>query len=607
MRWLEYIMTTKIQLLEFDWYFSYGAGNKIDFTENTVTQILGPNGYGKSSIPLILEEICYNKNSKGISKAEIPNRYGPGGTWGRLTFTKDDDLYVIETDRKTSIKVKLSKNGEDISSHTATGTFKLIEDLLGNDFKTFSQLVYQNTNSSLQFLSATDTNRKKFLIDLLHLEEYVGKFDAFKDAVKTASTEVVRIQAQIETVESWLKSNKADNLEEIELDYVDTDTSTLEKDIAKLSLDIANIKKSNSLIAQNNKYKELLQGIDIAAITALPFNEMLSYDEEQKQLGSISGLEKAAATHLKKLRGLADTCPTCEQCVDTEFKSNLIAEEEDKVKNLAIESKKLSDSIASIKNSNEQYSEKARKIKDWEELYRSIDFDLPTEAVDKADLEKELTKLELELNQRHKDIEAVRKHNEAANKQNSRIQVIVEQTETFKNQLSTLEKSLEKKMHLLSLLEILKKAFSTNGLLAYKIENLVKDLEELTNEYLAELSDGRFTIDFSVVSDKLNVNITDNFKSININALSSGELARVNTATLLALRKLMNSLSKSKINVLFLDEVISVLDEQGKEKLIEVLLEEDLNTYIVSHSWQHPLVSKLEIIKENNISRIEYA
>lgn len=600
-------MTTKIQLLEFDWYFSYGAGNKIDFTENTVTQILGPNGYGKSSIPLILEEICYNKNSKGISKAEIPNRYGPGGTWGRLTFTKDDDLYVIETDRKTSIKVKLSKNGEDISSHTATGTFKLIEDLLGNDFKTFSQLVYQNTNSSLQFLSATDTNRKKFLIDLLHLEEYVGKFDAFKDAVKTASTEVVRIQAQIETVESWLKSNKADNLEEIDLDYVDTDTSILEKDIAKLSLDIANIKKSNSLIAQNNKYKELLQGIDIAAITALPFNEMLSYDEEQKQLGSISGLEKAAATHLKKLRGLADTCPTCEQCVDTRFKSNLIAEEEDKVKNLAIESKKLSNSIASIKNSNEQYSEKARKIKDWEDLYRSIDFDLPTEAVDKADLEKELTKLEFELDQRHKDIEAVRKHNEAANKHNSRIQVIVEQTETFKDQLSTLEKSLEKKMHLLSLLEILKKAFSTNGLLAYKIENLVKDLEELTNEYLAELSDGRFTIDFSVVSDKLNVNITDNFKSININALSSGELARVNTATLLALRKLMNSLSKSKINVLFLDEVISVLDEQGKEKLIEVLLEEDLNTYIVSHSWQHPLVSKLEVIKENNISRIEYA
>ena len=68
----------------------------------------------------------------------------------------------------------------------------------------------------------------------------------------------------------------------------------------------------------------------------------------------------------------------------------------------------------------------------------------------------------------------------------------------------------------------------------------------------------------------------------------------------------MNSISKSQINVLFLDEVVSVLDDQGKEKLVEVLLEENLNTYIVSHSWQHPLLAKLEVVKEDNISRVEH-
>ena len=183
----------------------------------------------------------------------------------------------------------------------------------------------------------------------------------------------------------------------------------------------------------------------------------------------------------------------------------------------------------------------------------------------------------------------------------------MEQAQGFKDQLTTVGTEVSEARELLSDLELLKKAFSTNGLLAYKIENLVKDLEELTNQYLADLSDGRFTIDFSVVSDKLNVNITDNGRNVLITALSSGELARVNTATLLALRKLMNSISKSKINVLFLDEVISVLDDQGKERLVEVLLEEDLNTYIVSHSWTHPLLAKLEVIKENNISRIEHA
>ena len=44
----------------------------------------------------------------------------------------------------------------------------------------------------------------------------------------------------------------------------------------------------------------------------------------------------------------------------------------------------------------------------------------------------------------------------------------------------------------------------------------------------------------------------------------------------------------------------------GREKIVEVLLaEEGLNTYIVSHGWTHPLLEKIEVIKENNISRLE--
>jgi DNA repair exonuclease SbcCD ATPase subunit len=94
---------------------------------------------------------------------------------------------------------------------------------------------------------------------------------------------------------------------------------------------------------------------------------------------------------------------------------------------------------------------------------------------------------------------------------------------------------------------------------------------------------------------------------VDILALSSGELARVNTATLIAIRKLMSSISKSKINILFLDEVTNVLDAEGREKLVEVLREEEnLNTFIVSHGWTHPLLSKVEVKKEGNVSTIEW-
>ena len=55
-----------------------------------------------------------------------------------------------------------------------------------------------------------------------------------------------------------------------------------------------------------------------------------------------------------------------------------------------------------------------------------------------------------------------------------------------------------------------------------------------------------------------------------------------------------------------LDEVNQALDEVGKEKVVEVLLkEENLNTYMVSHGWTHPLLDKIEIIKEENISTLD--
>jgi DNA repair exonuclease SbcCD ATPase subunit len=221
------------------------------------------------------------------------------------------------------------------------------------------------------------------------------------------------------------------------------------------------------------------------------------------------------------------------------------------------------------------------------------------------ELEQRLGRVRAELLRRKNSLAETATENERRTKQNTRIQVIQEQTEKFALELEQATKIVKEYETLLGNFEVLKKSFSTNGLLAYKIENLVKELEELVNTYLAELSDGRFTLQFVVSNDKLNVEVTDNGNPVDILALSSGELARVNTATLIAIRKLMSSISKSRINILFLDEVINVLDETGREKLVEVLLEEEnLNTYVVSHQWTHPLLSKIEIVKENNISSL---
>ncbi|HCD68930.1 MAG TPA: hypothetical protein DEQ56_10685, partial [Bacteroidetes bacterium] len=247
-----------------------------------------------------------------------------------------------------------------------------------------------------------------------------------------------------------------------------------------------------------------------------------------------------------------------------------------------------------------------RKVDEWEDLFRDIDRTLPINIVDEQELKSKIVSIKATIKEERDSLQEVIKQNEMVERHNTRMSIIEEQQQDFEDQLATLTAEIKVVQNKFGHIEILKKAFSTNGLLAYKIENLVKDLEELTNEYLAELSDGRFSLEFVVLNDKLNVEIDDNGKPVDILALSAGELARVNTSTLLAIRKLMSSISKSRINVLFLDEVTNVLDELGKEKLVENLLrEENLNTYIVSHGWTHPLLSKIEVVKEDKISHLD--
>ncbi len=585
--------------------FSYGSNNELDLDSSNVTQIIGKNGMGKSSIPLIIEEVLYNKNSKGIKKADIPNRYVNNGYDIYLTFTKEDTLYEVVVNRKASIKVKLLKDGEDISSHTATNTYKTLQDVLGIDFKTFSQLVYQNTNSSLQFLTATDTNRKKFLIDLLHLEEYVVLFEVFKEASRHANVKITEINAAIATVEKWLKDNKLESTTILPMLNLEIDTNQDEEALRSLLLEFENISEKNKKIKSNNSYKDLFKRINIDEVLSIDVTEQLSYDNLQTEEGSINASITNSNKFLEKLLRLGDKCPTCEQTVDKAFKKDLIQTEIDTIEGAKEQRGDISREIERIKVNNSDYKTKVNIQKDWEDLYSRIDHSLSSEQVDGNELSSSITRVRKRIHEAKEKLGEISKENEKRTRNNTRIQIIQEQTDAFNAQLNEAEKELNKHNKVFINLELLKKAFSTNGLLAYKIENLVKELEELVNTYLAEFSDGRFTLEFIVLNDKLNVQITDNSKIVDILALSSGELARVNTATLIAIRKLMSSISKSRINILFLDEVVSVLDDLGREKLVEVLTqEENLNTYVVSHGWTHPLLDKIEIVKEQNISRL---
>lgn len=598
-----------LKKLQWDNCFSYGSNNSIDLNDTTLTQLLGKNGAGKSSIPLILEEVLFNKNSKGIKKAEIQNREFNKGYNIFLDFAVEDEKYRVEVRRsRGTIKVKLFRGKEDISSHTATNTYKTLEQVLGLDFKTFSQLVYQSTNASLQFLTTTDANRKKFLVDLFGVEEYGKYYEVFREVSKEINTKLTTLSAKSDTILKWLEDNKLEStniLPELNLPKISEED---EKELRSLRLDFENISEKNKKIRQNNTYKELLRNISPTDFTLVGDEEkgIQSYDELMTEVGVNRRIIQESAKEIAHLSSLKKECPTCQQEVNPTVIQNLKSLSVQKSQKAESEVSSLEVEIDRIKSLNSIIANKQKKQKDFEDLYGRVDQALSSDLLDGEQLERSIEELRAKLNETSKKLKETIDENSRRQKHNTRIQVIEEQTAEFERELEGIEKELSEQEKISTNLEVLKRAFSTNGLIAYKLENLVKEFEDLTNEYLAELSDGRFNINFVVENDKLNVSLSDNGNNVDILALSSGELARVNTATLISIRKLMSSISKSRINVLFLDEVINVLDEMGREKLVEVLLsEEGLNTYIVSHGWTHPLLEKVEVVKEDNISRLE--
>lgn len=596
-----------IKKLKWSNLFSYGENNEIDFSSNPLTQIVGYNGHGKSSIALILEEALYNKNSKGIKKTDILNRNSKSKSYSiELEFSKDGDEYLLKTSRGTTQTIKLLKNSEDISSHTATGTYKTIEEIIGYDHKTFAQIVYQSSAASLEFLTATDSNRKKFLIDLLNLGKYVEAADIFKAAAKEVSDQLLVVNTNIKSANAWLAKYSTTDFSVKPILEVPEAPRHLIEEIFSLTESIKNINTHNKKIIQNNKYKELLDGIILDPTVQAPTNAAEIASARTEKIEHTKAI-KDAESLIQKMNKLGAHCPTCMQSVNPDIVADIV-QNQLKIKTASEETIKDRDTAISEYEINLKSWQAELKNKELYEEYHSLyDPSLDSELLTKKDIEDKIKELESQVDAVTAKIKAATAHNSLAVTHNATIEVIKTQMQEMHDELAVLKQEFDSLTARLNTLQILIKTFSSTGLVAYKIECLIKDLEEVSNKYLSELSAGRFQLSFKIsASDKLNVVITDNGRDIDISALSGGERARVNAAALLGIRRLMQSLSNSRINLLILDETIENLDADGKEKLVEVLLaEEYLNTFIISHGFTHPLLEKVHVVKTKNISRIE--
>lgn len=604
----------QLQKLAMSNMFSYGKDNEIALDRNRITQLTAVNGSGKSSIALILQELLYNKNIKGIKKGDILNRYIKDKNWnGSLDFLVNDVPYRVSVVRSgATTKVQLLQDGVDVSEHKVLDTYKKIQDILGLDFEIFTQITYQSSVDLLDFLKATDTNRKKFLINLFNLEKYIAIGDKIKVRASEIDKDIVKLQGELKSIEDFLNSASIpEYIFERPVPILDT---SLAVRISEIDKELENINDTCKRIDRNNMYIQERDGIkfDLSLTEPEPFAHVEQYQTLKLDLVMVKN-EIARITREKAAVKINDKCITCGQSIDNSHLVKIQSDlQEQLLKNTAIydgglvKAREWSAELERIQVLQKAFKLNQDAIHRFEQLTQLIDNSIPTSYPDQKALVDERKGLRVSLEEQNLILKEITDFNKRVSAHNAKVDALKEQKSDFTIRQTSVKSDILDKSTQSNALSILKKAFSTSGIVAFKLENLTKELETTINYYLSVLSDGQFQIEFSLDKEKLNINVIDNGISAPIETMSGGEFSRIQTSILIAIRHLLSKLGGSSINLLFLDEITGVLDDEGKEKLIEVLQREDeLNVFLISHDFTHPLIDKVSIIKENNVSSIQ--
>lgn len=538
--------------LTFDNFFNFNENNSLDLTASGLYQLDAPNGSGKTSIMLIIEEILFGKTRKNVKKTDIINRE-KSSCKARLHI---NGLEVIYVRTKSGVELEAYLNGENITQARTPDTYQKISEVLGLDYGLFSSIAFQSVNGAIGFLSETPANRLAYLTKLFNLDSVSKAYSLLNTDLQCSQTNLSNAKAKYEGLNSAKTYLNISELKVVPPEMPFPDASILEL---------------------NNKIKA--NNLKIAKLDELGPAETIDYDSDRA-----IGIEVKLKGLKNELRNITSLEPSCSKCgrpfdgVPADLDLQVLA--------LKRSIHTLESQLAKEKSNFIKYNNELDKQRKRELIEVEIDRSLPTKLANEAELN--------DYRRKYADNQRVRQE---AISHNNVVKADRDKLERLEKDLSALTEDLTKYQIEVDTLSKAKPILHPTGYISYKLNKLVKELTIITNSYLAKLSEGRFQMQFT---EKLDVQIVDSTNIVDFDSLSTGEKARVSISVMLGLRKLLNK--TLNLGFMFIDEVASVLDDSGKELLIDVLLtEHNCATILVAHGYTHPLLTKIKL-KDNKVN-----
>lgn len=629
-------------------FFSYGPNpERLDLSQSGLYLIVGKNGEGKSAI---FDAICFalfGKVTKGVNLPEIVNEKQGKNCKVTLSFEVNGTNYYIERYRKHEKfydTVKLYKDGRTkehlISKANKSDTQELIDGLINVNYKSFINAVMLSGEIVSSFLEAEPYKKKEIIENILQIEIMTKYHWIAQQKRKILKRDIEMIDTEIKGAET-----NVDNIKQSMVDYVESCKRQKEdkhKQIAQLEDKLKEIDETD-IEAEMQKIRDaekLAQTVEQKMTEYQQIADSIKYIRSEKEnyensLLEYKGLiesnkkrEKQTEKEVKKYKEQIEqlhkeihnaeedpeTCPLCHNNINEKELSKWIQEQKHKVEDLEEKIDEAESTLSNISSQTETWQSKVDELKSY---VSELDTQIEEKNKEAENAKKEYKSIEVpetmnedELNRLYDDRNRIQTQIESLRNK----QIIDEEyLHSLKNQAKNVSLDLKEKQRKS---KELKKEFvitewwehslssKKNSMKSWCINNVIGYFNAKIKYYMDRFFDGDVEIQMDT---ELNESVKRGGAERTFGMFSRGEKRRLNLAILFALYSLVKANISTKINVMFLDEILSNhLDDKGISTVLELLEEMKDNNETVfiiehrEHFKDYPSFHPIHIHKDHN-------
>ena len=540
---------------------------EIQLDKDPTTLVIGQNGSGKSTFLDALSFALFGKPFRRINKPQLLNTINGKNLLVEVEFTIGSKQYLVRRGIKPNV-FEIWNGETKINQDAAARDYQevLEKNILKLNHKSFCQIIILGSSTFVPFMQLPQGQRRDIIEDLLDIQIFSTMNTLLKEKVVQNKQNIQTIKLEIDLVKEKILLHR-DMLKKLKKN-TDDQVKDLEE---KINQAVIKVNDYIALISQKQEEESALsQSIsdrDDVIKKRKSLNVNLNALEDKK-----NKLEREILFYHDN-----DSCPTCKQGIEHEFKDQTLNEKQQKLEEVKSGISQLEQMETDLETREQQISEIMGEISAIQRKISEYNGHVSSGNTYIMQTQKELENLKSS----HTDDVAD-----------------TEELEKLKNEYKEKEKQREQLLIDKELLDVASVLLKDGGIKAKIIKQYVPVINKLINKYLSimELPVG-FELD-----ENFNETIKSRYRdAFSYDSFSEGEKQKLDLAILFTWRAIAKMRNSSNSNLLIMDEIFdSSLDINGIEQLSTIIesVSGDSNVFIISH--KESMMDKF-----NNIIRFE--